>query len=154
VVLKWQIRASSLRSRIGSDEIGCQLISARSSPENAFELRSGGVFDFDAVSDDGSIVATISTSGSKTSGMKYAVGKILKLRSDMLFLTLVQAERRVIVLSEQDMFDQCEKEVADGRVPEEIEFACGEIPAELRTRLVAARLKASRESVGTIEGEQ
>ena len=46
-------------------------------------LRSGGVFDFDAVSDDRSIVATISTSGSKTSGGKHAVGKILKLRSDI-----------------------------------------------------------------------
>jgi hypothetical protein len=45
-------------------------------------LRSGGVFDFDAVSDDHSIVATISTSGAKTSGGKHAVGKILKLRSD------------------------------------------------------------------------
>ena len=50
-------------------------------------IRSGGVFDFDAVSEDRSVVATISTSGSKTSGGKHAVGKILKLRSDMLFLT-------------------------------------------------------------------
>jgi hypothetical protein len=54
-------------------------------------LRSGGVFDFDAVSEDHSVVATISTSGSKTSGGKNAVGKMLKLRSDMLFLTMVEA---------------------------------------------------------------
>jgi len=91
-------------------------------------LRSGGVFDFDAVSDDHSIVATISTSGAKTSGGKHAVGKILKLRSDMLFPTLVEAERRVIVLTEKDMLDQCNKEFAGGRVPEEIEFACAQIP--------------------------
>jgi len=38
--------------------------------------RSGGVFDFDAVSDDGKIVASISTSGSKTATGKYAVGKM------------------------------------------------------------------------------
>jgi hypothetical protein len=37
-------------------------------------LRSGGVFDFDAVSEDRSIVATVSTSGAKTSGGKHAVG--------------------------------------------------------------------------------
>src|SRR5271163_643988 len=66
-------------------------------------LRSGGVFDFDAVSEDHSIVATISTSGSKTAGGKHAVGKILKLRSDMLFLTMVEAKRRVVVLTENDM---------------------------------------------------
>lgn len=109
------------------------------------KVRSGGVFDFDAVSDDASVVGTISTSGSKTSGMKNAVGKILKLRSDVLFLTMVKAERRVIVLTEQDMFDQCKKESAGGRVPPEIEFVCAEIPDELRARLVAARLKASGE---------
>jgi hypothetical protein len=110
-------------------------------------LRSGGVFDFDAVNEDQSVVATISTSGSKTSGGKYAVGKILKLRSDMLFLTMVEAQRRVIILTERDMCDQCEKEAAGGRVPPEIEFACANIPDELRTRLVAARLRASGEGM-------
>jgi hypothetical protein len=108
-------------------------------------LRSGGVFDFDAVSDDRSIVATISTSGSKTSGGKHAVGKILKLRSDMLFLTMVKTSRRVMVLTERDMCDQCEKEAAGGRVPPEIEFVCAIIPDELRIRLVTARQTASIE---------
>jgi hypothetical protein len=111
-------------------------------------LKSGGVFDFDAVSEDRSIVATISTSGAKTAGGKHAVGKILKLRSDMLFLILVEAQRRIIVLTEQDMCDQCEKEAQWGRVPKEIEFVCAPIPEELRTRLVAARLIASRELAG------
>lgn len=78
-------------------------------------LRSGGVFDFDAVSDDHSIVATISTSGAKTRGGKHAVGKILKLRSDMLFLAMAEASRRVIVLTERDMFEQCGREAAGGR---------------------------------------
>ncbi|SRR6266446_7795743 len=109
-------------------------------------VRSGGVFDFDAVSEDHSIVATISTSGSKTSSGKNAVGKILKLRSDMLFLTMVEAERRVVVLTERDMLDQCQKESEGGRVPKEIEFVCSTIPEELRTRLIAARGKASGES--------
>ncbi|MGA3168530.1 MAG: hypothetical protein ABSF14_20700 [Terriglobia bacterium] len=108
-------------------------------------LRSGGVFDFDAVSEDRSTVATISTSGAITSGGRHAVGKILKLRSDMLFLTMVEAKRRVIVLTERDMCDQCEKEAAGGRVPPEIEFVCAVVPEELRARLVSARLKASGE---------
>src|SRR5205823_9503210 len=102
------------------------------------QLRSGGVFDFDAVSEDHSIVATISTSGAKTSGGKHGVGKILKLRSDMLFLTMVEAKRRVIVLTEHDMYDQCQKEAEGGRVPTEIEFVCAVLPEEVRARLVAA----------------
>lgn len=108
-------------------------------------LRSGGKFDFDAVSDGNSIVATISTSGSRTSGGKHAVGKILKLRSDMLFLTMVEAKRRVVVLTEADMLEQCKKEVAGGRVPPEIEFVCAAIPDDLKRKLVAAREVASRE---------
>jgi hypothetical protein len=109
---------------------------------------SRGVFDFDAVSADNSIVATISTSGVKTAGGKHAVGKILKLRSDMLFLTLVEAKRRVIVVTEQDMCDQLHKEAAGGRVPKEIEFVCAPIPEELRLRLITARMRASKESLG------
>lgn len=111
-------------------------------------LKSGGVFDFDAVSEDRSIVPTISTSGSKTAGGKHAVGKILKLRSDVLFLTMVEAKRRIIVLTEQDMCEQCQKEFEGGRVPKEIEFVCAVIPDELRARLIASRTKASYESLG------
>ena len=61
---------------------------------------------------------------------------------------MVEAKRRVIVLTEKDMCDQCEKEAAGGRVPKGIEFVCALIPDELRARLVAARLKASGESSG------
>jgi hypothetical protein len=37
---------------------------------------------------------------------------------------------------------------SSGRLPREIEFSCATIPDELRVRLVAARLKASEESLG------
>jgi hypothetical protein len=66
----------------------------------------------------------------------------------MLFLTLVETKRRVIILTERDMCDQCEKEAANGRVPLGIEFMCAVIPDDLRARLVAARQKASTESTG------
>jgi hypothetical protein len=74
------------------------------------KLSSGGVFDFDAVSADRSIVATISTSGTKTASGKHAVGKLLKLRADMLFLLLANAPRSLVVLTERDMYDLCLKE--------------------------------------------
>ena len=63
-------------------------------------LSSGGVFDFDAVSADKTIVASISTSGARTARGKHAVGKLMKLRSDMLFLLLNEAPRKVIILCE------------------------------------------------------
>ena len=91
-------------------------------------LRSGGLFDFDAVSEDHSIVATISTSGAKTLPGKNASGKVQKLRADMLFLTQVEAKRRIIVLTEQDMCTLCEKEFAAGRIPRETESFAQQFP--------------------------
>ena len=112
-------------------------------------IRSGGVFDFDAVSADKSIVAVISTSGAKTSGGKSAVGKILKIRSDILFLTMVDAERRVVVLTERDMYEQCLKEAKGGRVPPEVEFAYAPLCDDINSRLLIARQACSTESLGS-----
>lgn len=120
---------------------------------NRIKLLSGGVFDFDAVNVDKSIVASISTSGSKTSGGKHAVGKMMKLRSDMLFLLLAEAPTKIyIVLTEESMYAACLKEKAGGRTPQEIEFLWAKIPAELESRLVKARAMASKEvSSATLE---
>src|SRR5436190_3704154 len=73
-------------------------------------LTSGGVFDFDAVSADGTTIATISTSSAQTSGAKRGSGKLMKLRSDMLFLVLASPKRAVMILTERDMYEICEKE--------------------------------------------
>lgn len=113
---------------------------------NRLSLSSGGVFDFDAVSQDRKIAACISTSGGKTARGKNAVGKLLKLRSDMLFLLLAkEPQKRIIVLTESDMLDVCSKEKAGGRVPPEIEFVLADLPDDLRTKLTQARANASNE---------
>ncbi len=106
-------------------------------------LSSGGVCDFDAVSADGKIVAAISTSGALTANSKYAVGKMLKIRSDMYFLLLAQAERRLVVLTERNMYERCVKEVSGGPVPSSTEFIHAAIPDELDARLRASRSVAS-----------
>jgi hypothetical protein len=97
------------------------------------------------VSHDGKIAATISTIGSKTASGKHAVGKVLKIRSDMFFLLLAKVQRRIVVLTERDMYDLCLKEVAGGRVPSSIEFVHAEIPSQLAGKLKSARTKASKE---------
>jgi len=108
-------------------------------------LRSGGKFDFDAVSADEKIIATISTSSSLTSGGKHGVGKMMKLRSDMLFLIMAAAERRLVVLTEDDMYKRCLAEADGGRVPPEIEFVLAAIPDDLRAKLEKAKAKSSAE---------
>jgi hypothetical protein len=115
-------------------------------------LSSGGVFDFDAVSDDSKIVACISTSGARTAGGNLAVGKLMKLRSDMLFLLMAEGDRKILLLTEQDMLEVCQKETIAGRLPTVIEIIHAQIPAELDARLRASRELASKEVRPTPRG--
>ena len=108
-------------------------------------LSSGGLFDFDGVSEDEKIAVVISTSASKTASGRRGVGKMMKIRSDLYFLLLSKAERRVIVFTQPDMYEQLERERKAGRVPPEIEYLLAEIPDDLKERLEAARAKASEE---------
>lgn len=109
------------------------------------QLNAGGVFDFDAVSEDNTIIANISTSGGITSGSNIPSAKLQKLRADMLFLIMVEAEKKLIILTEKDMFDLCQKEKQNGRVPLEIEFVQAELPDTLAKSLKEARAVASKE---------
>lgn len=109
------------------------------------QLNAGGCFDFDAVSADGSIVVNISTSSAKTAGGRRGAGKLQKLRADTLFLLMTNARQRVMVLTEQDMFELCQREKKSGRVPTEIEFLLSELPDDLAKSLQDARKSASSE---------
>jgi hypothetical protein len=110
-------------------------------------LSAGGLFDFDAVSEDEKVIAVISTSGAKTRRGRSGAGKLMKIRSDVYFLLLVEdAKRRIVVFTEKDMLDRFNREQQAGRVPREIDSYLAEIPAELRRRLEAAR-KASIDEV-------
>lgn len=115
-------------------------------------LSAGGFFDFDAVSSDNQIVANISTSSGITSGGKNPSGKIQKLRADMLFLLMANADKRLIVLTEKSMYDLCLKEKGNGRVPQEIEFVLAELPEALSRLLQDAKSIASKEVSPGSEG--
>ena len=98
-------------------------------------LSSGGEFGFGAVSADEQIIACISTSRGKTSGKKFPTGQVNKLRGDMLFLIMAKAEQRFIVLTDEGMFELCEKEREKGRVPRGIDFLLARLPQILRRSL-------------------
>jgi hypothetical protein len=114
------------------------------------KLTSGGIFDFDAVNADRSVVATISTSSARTSSGKYATGAVMKLRSDMLFLMLAAPKRAVLILTERAMYDLCMKESSVGRVPPEIQFFHAALPEELACKLVQAKRRGTDESLGRL----
>ena len=97
------------------------------------------MFEFDAVSDDGTVIANISTTGYKDSGPKTGVGKMQQIRSDAFFLLLANAEKKVIVFAEADMHEVWQKEQIAGRMPADIRLIRADLPDALRRRLDAAK---------------
>ena len=68
------------------------------------DLTWGGKFEFDAVSEDGDIVAVVSTSAARTAAGKSAIGKYQKIKTDALYLLHIKNEaRRVMVFTEPCM---------------------------------------------------
>ncbi len=109
-------------------------------------LSCGGTHSFAAVSEDGRIAASISTSSAITPNGKRGAGKLLKIRSDMYFLLLAeQLDKRLIVFTEPDMYELLEQERSYGRIPPSIEFRRVILPVNLAERLGKARRVASQE---------
>jgi hypothetical protein len=68
------------------------------------ELRTGGRREFDAVSEDGKVVASVKTHSGLTSGGKNPSGKISSALLEVYFLTLVEADIRVLILTNPSFF--------------------------------------------------
>jgi hypothetical protein len=109
------------------------------------QLESGGLFDFDAVSSDRTVAASISASGGFTASGKAAVPKLNKIRSDILFLMQASLVRRMINLADSDLHALCLREVESDRMPTKVEFHLAPPPAELEAKLRASRAVAAAE---------
>lgn len=68
-------------------------------------LSTGGTHEFDAVSDDGTIVASIKSLSGKTATGKNPAGKIYACYAELYFLTLVDAAHRMLVLTTPDFHE-------------------------------------------------
>ena len=115
--------------------------------KKSLSLSSGGVFNFDAVSDDEMIVANISTSSAMTSGRKRGAGKFKKIIADIYYLLLLPDEKRkLLIFTEPDMAELCNSEKERGRIPKNIEIIPAPLPLDLRTKLQDSRKDASDET--------
>ncbi len=62
-------------------------------------LTTGGAHEFDAVAIDGSIVASIKSLSGLTGGKKRPAAKYATCLAELYYLTLVEAPRRILVLT-------------------------------------------------------
>ena len=115
--------------------------------KRSLHLTSGGEFSFDAVSDDGKIVAVISTSAGKTASGNPATAKLLKMHSDAYWFFLLdhQPERKIFVFTDQSMIDLLQDEKKKGRFPKEFELLKIPLPPELAAKVAESQKVASEE---------
>lgn len=111
-------------------------------------LATGGSFEFDAVSKDGSIVVCVSTAIYRTASGRVGSGKLAKIRADTMFLSMSAASTRLLVFTDQSMFERMRKEQEVGRLPSPrdltLRHATG-LSAATEQRLRESRAAASRE---------
>ena len=141
-------RSSACEPREGRRDIDIRALKEEKKPHSARQMACLVAYYLQeyAPANERKNVIPFSTSAATTSAGKYAVGKFMKLRSDMLFLTLVEGTpQKFIVLTEKIMYDACLKERGGGRVPKDIDFLWAEIPPSLEQRLIHARHLASKE---------
>jgi hypothetical protein len=108
---------------------------------------SDATHEFDAVSEDGRIVAAIKSSSGKTSGGRLPSGKIAAAYKDLYFLSLARAERRFLVLTDPE-FHAIFIGNCDGKLAAGIEVLLIPLPADLKEQVQAVHRGASKEMSG------
>ena len=109
-------------------------------------LESGGSHRFAAVNSTGRKVGVVCTGSAMTAGGKLATGKLMKIRADMYFLLLAQADERFLVFVDQSMYSLMLKERQTGKVPKNIQFMLvDDLPEALAEALRQSQQAASEE---------
>lgn len=107
-------------------------------------LPGGAVREFDAVSDDGTVVVSIKTSSGLTCGGNIPSGKINGCIADLYYLSLVDAPVRRLVLTNPEFHEIFTKRIA-GALPEGVEVKLLPRPPELQAEVDGVIREASDE---------
>ena len=108
------------------------------------ELTTGGKHEFDAVSQDKSIVAGIKGHSWKTRGGNLPSGKYAQLYQELYFLTLVRATRKFLILTNKDMYEDFQNR-SRGKIAEGIKIIFCQLPLDMREKVANIQARASRE---------
>ena len=116
--------------------------------EREMPLRWGGqgtgTFRFDAVNEDATILACLSTTGSFKAGQRH------KLMRDATFMWLVPtAKTRLLAVIDPQVASALIKELQCGRLPPQTEVKVVELPADLSNQIGRFRIFAGEEVGGS-----
>jgi hypothetical protein len=107
-------------------------------------LKSGGEFSFDAVSPDNRIVVSIKASRGRTRGGKPTTGAVKAAIADLYYLTLVNADRRILAVTDIGFYDRLSHDLQQ-RVAPGLEIKHIPLPSDVEQEAQATLDRASRE---------
>lgn len=107
-------------------------------------LSAGGTHEFDAVSVDGSIVASIKSHSGKTATGRRPAAKYQACVAEMYFLSLVDAPKRFLVLTTPDWHEMFVR-YAEGRRHPDVEILLVALPGDVQAEVDKVRDLASIE---------
>lgn len=126
-----------VRERLG-EKFGQQFSS------EVLTLSPGGTHEFDAVSKDRSIIASIKANSSLTSGGKHPTGKVATCLNEIYYLTLVSASERMLVLTNPEFHDIFTR-VTSGQIASGIGILLLPLPSEMQGEVDRVTRRASDE---------
>lgn len=107
-------------------------------------LSTGGTHEFDAVSQDGRIVASIKSASGKTARGRIPSGKIKDAIAELYFLALVRAPVRMLVLTSPDFHDIMSQKLV-GRLAPGLSLKLLVLPQEMQEQVKQVQKTASDE---------
>ena len=107
-------------------------------------LTTGGRHEFDAVSADGSVVASIKASSGLTAGGRMPAGKVKDSLAELYYLSLLDAPVRMLVLT-TPTFHKLFSKVVSGALPNTLHLRLVPLPEALQREVDVAVEIASRE---------
>jgi hypothetical protein len=111
--------------------------------EVAIQLPGGGFHRFDVVSEDRSLVAGAKSSRIRARG-GVGAGVIKSIYTEILFLHLVVAETKLLVLTDPDLFTYFER-ISRGKLPLDVQLLHFPLPDSIAIRLGTVHEAASLE---------
>jgi hypothetical protein len=111
-------------------------------------LSPGGAHEFDAVSGDGSIVGSIKANSGLTSGGNHPTGKVATVLNEVYFLTLVEAQQRLLVLTNPE-FHEIFVRTTRGQIVTDVEILLVPLPPGMQAIVDGVVRVASQEMSGS-----
>lgn len=100
--------------------------------------------NFDAVSDDNSIIASIKSHSWFTSGGKLPSGKIGQIYQSIYFMNLVEAKTKLMIFTDYETYERF-KEYSNGKLDDNIEIKYIKLSDDLNRICIEIRNAASEE---------